>query len=337
MIFDTNELYKLTNVGIFIVRKGENTIADVNSAGEKILGYTKEELFRLKQLPIIQFSGNFISGEYVFTKKNGKPIRLYVMVDKYWENDNLLVLFGEDITETKQITDQIVLSEKMNLIQRLTSNLAHELRNPLSIVLMNIQFLLENETLDQSHKENLGYAFTSANRIGQAIENALKLTEISDFSVQHGNINSILRNVLDNLRDSIISKDLIVEENFAEELPDVLVNTEQLYRAFSDLLTHICKVNTSGGKIAVGTGTLESLADYLPEQTHKLIVFIKDSGITLNPIQIQKLFEPYPRQKPGTIGIDLSLAKFIFDRHKIDVSIEPTAGGGNLYRLLFNM
>lgn len=276
-----------------------------------------------------------------------------------WSIARILVIFNweareklkTEITEHKKVEEelriayeklkntqaQLVQAAKMAAVGQLASGLAHEINNPLTGVLNNVQ-LVKTELEQKKHytvsqlQEILDVVEESALRCRKIIRSLLDFSRTSRGPFQLVALNDAIEKTLILIGHEAKAEKITIEANFQVDLPNILGDTQLLQQAIFDIIANarwaIAQAGKDGGKIAIKT-------EYAP-QIRAVVVSISDTGIGIPKENLDKIFEPFFTTKPvgqGT-GLGLSIAYGIIKEHKGEISVESEINKGTTLRMV---
>jgi two-component system sensor histidine kinase AtoS len=344
-------LFDNASVSIFVIDSESKRIMDVNRQGIALLGYSKSELLEMPGLPFVSrdgypktqnsFAQLFQRGEVV-TQEMSMKTNIGEVIDAdisagpvLQPNDTRIMLFVRDITEQKITRDKLMQMGKMSLMGRLAAGIAHEIRNPLAGITLNLQYL--HRKIDQTSPdfESIAAALEGAERIQHVIEDTLGLARVAPPILQEHSINSIVSHALSFLTILLQHKNISLTTAYDENAPTVMVDQKQIQQVILNVVENAIDVSPEGSSISVATRTISS-----KDATHQysnVEVAIQDCGTGIPPEVKTHLFEPFRTTKPGGTGLGLALSKYIISRHQGDILIESAPGGGTIVRIIVPM
>lgn len=338
-------LFDHASVAILVVDRDSGKILDVNKQGIGLLGYAKEEILALPAPPFVE-EGEFGHGSYqdanMYTSseakmrtKRGDTLDVEIGVAPLARpQDNRILLYIHDITEQKRMREQLMQAEKMTLMGRLAASIAHEIRNPLSAVTLNLQYLLQKANADQGMRGIIEDALEGARRVESVMENTLSFARITPPVLKLECINDLAEHVLGFLRVPVLQKKIVVDTQFAADLPAILVDAKQIEQVILNVLQNAVDASSEGGTITLATGVMDE-----PPQGQapgrRVVMAIRDCGVGISEEQYKHLFEHFRTNKPGGTGLGLAMSKQIMLRHNSEIRIEPAPGSGTIVRLVF--
>jgi PAS domain S-box-containing protein len=338
-------LFENAGVAIFILDGNYSQVVDVNKRGLALLGYSKEELLAMESFPFVEGQGpgeNMLLardsslGEAAIMTRDQQVVDVEVVAGPVEElNATRVMLFMHNITEEKRMRQHLQQVEKMTLMGRLAAGIAHEIRNPLAAITLNLQYIDQLHGPSAQGRDSLKAALEGAHRIEHVVDNTLHLARLTPVHRQEENINPIIDHALWFLKIPVQEKDIRIETHFMQNLPPILVDSKQIEQVMLNLLQNAIEASPQSGLISISTECIHGSKNGDPAQPPKVLVEILDSGDGIPEEIVQHVFEPFRTTKSGGTGLGLHISKYIMDRHNAELCIQPAAGKGTLVRLLF--
>jgi PAS domain S-box-containing protein len=225
----------------------------------------------------------------------------------------------KDITERKRLERQLLHSERLASMGTLASSLAHEINNPLSVILGFAQDLLTEIPADSPHSQSLRIIEQEAVRCGRVLQRLLHFARAHPPSMTEVNIGSILQSVVELIRPQ--AKKLKIESRLkvAKNLPNIQGDANQLEQLVLNLALNALQAMPDGGKLTI-------TAD---EESGRVTIAVADTGVGIENADLPRVFDPFFSRKgvAGT-GLGLSICQRIVTEHHGEVRIESEAGKG---------
>jgi PAS domain S-box len=312
-------LIQNTNVYVVtITSKGE--IVFVNRAIEKRFGFTLPEIFGKPVVDIfipqdkveelfddIQLLLSGKKGEQIeipFSSRN-QQVRDILWIVTYlrdeWNTILNINLFGYDITEQKILKEQLIQAEKMSSVGTMISGVAHELNNPLSIILNFSELMLLCDNLSKSATNRLRHIIDASQRCTRIVENLLTFaTKRKNVrSGQYVCINDVVKDALELKINDLRVNNIEVEQSFFPALPNTMADRVQLMQVFINLINNAY----DSMKAAQGRGVL-TIRTF--QKNDKIVAEFEDTGPGI--LEPEKLFTPFYTTKEVGKGTGLGLA-----------------------------
>jgi PAS domain S-box-containing protein len=252
--------------------------------------------------------------------------------------EKLIFSVGHDVTERNKLQRSSIQSEKLATMGTLTAGVAHEINNPLSYVLTNVELLSEcmseitKETLDSKKvwiEKSLKQISEGVNRV-KSITTDLKIFSRSRDTEKDAiiNLESILESSINMAAHEIKYRAKIVK-SFGEIFP-VMAHEGRLGQVFLNLLVNAAQAipegNANGNEIRVTTQMQLGLVS----------IDIQDSGSGMSPEIMGRLFTPFFTTKPEGLGtgLGLSICQNIIHGFGGEIKVESVVGQGTTFHIL---
>ena len=340
-------LFEQASIAIYVLQRNTYKVLDVNKHGLALLGHSREDLITMACFPFESSEADVLLklhrqdeffGEAVVLTKDGRQLQVEISAGTFGQGDeSKVLLFARDVTEQKKIREMLAQAEKMTLMGTLASGIAHEIRNPLAAVTLNLQYLEQKLEGSSSTQSSVASALEGARRIETVIDNTLGLARMKPPDLREHNVNDIVSQVLGFLRLVIQQKNLVITTGLEDGLPAVHVDARQIQQVMINVFQNAVDATPVGSAIVVKTYVIEQTLELVDERPaeRNVVVSIRDSGPGISPERMKDLFEPFRTTKSGGTGLGLALSKRILDKHQADIQIESAEGGGTLVRLIF--
>ena len=232
--------------------------------------------------------------------------------------------------ELKAAQYQLIQAEKMQSVGRLAAGVAHEVKNPLAILGMGIDYMSKNLV---SPDENLAQILSDMNdalkRADSIILGLLDFSLPGALKVAPEDVSAILDQSVSLVRHEMSNSHIALKRALAPDLPPVRLDKNKLKQAFVNVLTNALHAMPEGGTITVRTfsrqlelGEIDHdagsrMADRFRPGETVVVAEIEDTGPGIPPDKLAKVFDPFYTTKPtgkGT-GLGLTVTKKIVELH----------------------
>ncbi|TAN59728.1 response regulator, partial [bacterium] len=232
---------------------------------------------------------------------------------------------ARDITNEKQLREQLFHSEKLSSVGKLVAGIAHELNNPLMGILGFSQILMDmpgDKKLDDV-KDKLKKIYQESLRTARIVQNLLTFARSQKTEREFTDINDIIRRTLDLKEYSLGANKIKTAFELAPNLPNTMADPYQLQQVFINIINNAEDAMTDYNK----SGRLEIKTR---KNRNKILITFKDDGPGIPKNILKKVFDPFFTTKEvgkGT-GLGLSITHGIVTEHggAIDITV-PEAGG----------
>lgn len=272
----------------------------------------------------------------LYSRKVSRPINKISKAAQAIRAGNLEArahLEGEDeIAQLGMTFDKMADSVKADreLERRLTSDVAHELRTPLMAIQVTVEGMQDGILpADAQHLGTIGHETRRLSRLTNAILELSRLENGSlPFTLTPLDLNNPVRAAIDAHESLIDMGSLTLRSDLTPDLR-VIGDMDRLQQAVGNLLSNAARYTLEGGIIAVRTYRAGDQA----------VVEVSDTGIGISEENLDKLFRRFWRaddaraRQTGGVGVGLSIAKEIVDRHKGCIEVSSVAGEGTTFKI----
>ena len=226
----------------------------------------------------------------------------------------------------KTTQQQIIQSEKLASIGRLSAGIAHEINNPLTGVLTFAYLLKQKKNNSEKDLEDIDIIIRETTRVSEIVRGLLDFARQTPSEKEDININDILRQILKLIIHQKEFMNVVIEENYSNNIPGFYGDENQLQQVFLNILLNAGEAIPKSGKITISTSSNEN----------HILVTIEDTGCGIKKEDLNKIFDPfYTSKAPGKgTGLGLSISYGIIQQHGGDIECESEAGKGTIFSIL---
>lgn len=287
-------------------------------------------------------SGNVWSGEFHNRKKNGELFWELASIAPVKDAAGRITHFvgvKEDITERKEMEEQLRQSQKMQALGQLTGGIAHDFNNLLAIIIGNLQLLGERINSEPKLRELFDDALWSANRGAELTHRLLAFARRQPLKPDAVDFNAIIRGLSDLLRRTL-GGGIHIREELAADLWTAYADRGELERALVNLAVNARDAMQMGGTLILETRNATIDQTYA-QQYEELVagdyvlLAVSDSGGGMAPEVMRHVFEPFFTTKAvgkGS-GLGLSMVYGFVKQSGGHVEIDSRIGHGTTVKL----
>ena len=207
----------------------------------------------------------------------------------------------------------------------LVSVLAHELRNPLTNIMLTIH-LLESKILDDNDRMYMDIIKRSSAKINDLINDLLKGQKKDEIQTEKHSVHQLLDEVIELASDRLVLKNVIVKKNYAPYDLKVKMDKPKIKIALTNIIINaIDAMDSKNGELRLETKIIRG----------KCAVSIQDNGKGISKENLPLIFDPYFTNKQNGVGVGLAATKDILQSNKVGVRVESLVGHGTRFILLF--
>lgn len=250
--------------------------------------------------------------------------------------------------QLKETQSQLIQAAKMEAIGKMASGIAHEVKNPLGVILQGVNCL--EMRLPPKQKDTFDILQKIKNNVERAdgiIRGLLDFSKLTELMLEPEDINAITESALGLIHHRVRLERIEVVKEMQKDLPSVRVDRRKIEQVFVNILLNAIQAMPDGGKLFIrsyittfkkSTVTAENAAgDYFKKGQKVVIAEVEDTGHGIDEDIARKIFDPFFTTKgpqEGT-GLGLSVTRNIIDMHKAYIGIESKKNKGTKVILVF--
>ncbi|MGZ8429623.1 MAG: sensor histidine kinase [Candidatus Deferrimicrobiaceae bacterium] len=236
---------------------------------------------------------------------------------------------AESLETMKHLQGKLLEVEKLSALGRLTADVAHEIRNPLTAIGGFAKRLEKRLPEKTTEKEYATIVVNEVARLERILRDTLTFSREAKYHLQYADMNRLLARTEAEFGEICREKGLLLVVRPAPDLPPCIVDEDQIRQALDNLLINAIDAMTVGGSLTLATRTA------CENGTHSVAIDVSDTGPGISPDLVKRIFEPFYSTKQighGT-GLGLSICKKIMEEHRGSIRVSAAPGGGAMFSL----
>ncbi len=316
---------------IFTVDYAGNLLS-INKYGADFLSRYKEDIIGRNLSDILAWPSAdmlLLMIQEVFDTKESKQITHMVIIGdrQYWFNTNLRRLWDEqgniyavlgisrDITDRKKMDEHSYYTEKLASMGTLAAGVAHEINNPLAVILGFTDLLLEKIPPDSQEYDMLKSIERQGINAKRVVENLLSFARHKEHTVEHVDVNKNIETVLSVMGNTLRLNKITLDQQMQDDLPPINVDSGELQQVFFNIINNAIHAMQGGGVLTITTRLYNN---------DTVEISIADTGHGIKREHRSRIFDPLFTTKEvgkGT-GLGLSVSYGIITKHGGAVTFE---------------
>ncbi|MFO0913829.1 MAG: ATP-binding protein [Pirellulales bacterium] len=222
------------------------------------------------------------------------------------------------------------LLHQYNEIAQLAGALAHEIKNPLSVISMNIDLLAEDLAEQNTPQARRGMRkIQTLQRQCQRLQNLLneflKFARVRKLDLTVGNLNEQMERVLELFAPQFVESGIEVARFLDPDLPSMMLDEQTLEAALVNLVKNAIEAMPGGGQLTVRTR----------ETLHGVALDLIDTGVGMDESTAMHMFDAFYSTKEGGSGLGLPTARKVIEAHGGRIDVQSAVGRGTKFTLEF--
>jgi signal transduction histidine kinase len=236
--------------------------------------------------------------------------------------------------ELEKTRHQLAHAEKMESVAKLALGVAHEVKNPLAIIQMGVDFLGHGEHRDEQEKAVLRDMSDAVHRSDSIIQSLQIFSRQKAFTLEQYNLNEVIEQALELLKGELEEHNIQVAKDLTSSMADIPMDARQLQQAIVNITRNAIQAMPEGGELRIITED-HSVAGSEGQRHYR--IEIQDSGMGIEERHLPRVFDPFFTTRPqgeGT-GLGLSVSQNIVKLHNGSIELSNRPQGGVSVIMIF--
>lgn len=335
-------LFEKSVDSIFIANT-DCALQEVNESFLRLFSYTEEEVvdLNIKMLfnntsdyedlcSIINEEGFAKDLEYVFTSKNGNKLECLISVIPLKNSNDKIVGFQgilHDLTLRKKAERELLEAELLSVTGRIARSMAHEVRNPLTNLILALE-QLKDELPEDNEYAPLFVDIISRNseRIDSIISEMLNTSKPNALNKEKFHLGDVIEESIQLINDRLTLKGMNIDVS-TENLKncEVTLDKEKLTIALCNIMVNAIEA------MKEDEGNLQIQASNIKQG---VMIEVIDNGHGISENHLSRMFNPFYTNKKGGVGLGLTTTKNIIEAHEGFIEIESEIGKGTNFKII---
>ena len=229
----------------------------------------------------------------------------------------------ERTDEIKKIHSQLFRSEKLASLGKLAAGVAHEINNPLTGILTNSSLLLEDLGKDDPRWDDVDIIVRETIRCREIVKRLLDFAKQTKPQKKWTNVNTLIENIVLLVRNQTSFRNIAIDKNLADNLPEILSDTDQIQQVFINIILNAAEAMTKGGTLRIESA--------LTVDKQFITIRFADTGPGIPEEQRERIFDPFYTTKEHGTGLGLSISYGIVEQHGGTIGVESCQGKGSTF------
>ncbi|MDJ0817446.1 MAG: ATP-binding protein [Desulfobacterales bacterium] len=331
---------------IILVTRLDGEIINMNPAGCKLFGYNDQlespertsfanffsESADWQEIQDLIECHGFVSNAEV-SLKYGEDKKIRALVsgsrdESRSDREETVHFLIRDIEQRRLAEEQIAQADKLASIGQLSAGIAHEINNPLGIILGYTQLLIRNESPETEKFNDLKTIEKHVRSCKTIVEDLLNFARSSKPNEDVVRLDQAIDDVLNFIRQHAGLDDISVQTDYDPSIPNLMLDEKKIKQVFMNLIMNAKHAIGSQGTLRITTAPAPSDGD--------VAITVSDTGHGIEKKNLARIFDPFFTTKPtgeGT-GLGLSVSYGIIKNHGGDILVESEVGKGTTFTIL---
>lgn len=237
-----------------------------------------------------------------------------------------LLLAFQDLTEIKELRHHAERAQRLAVLGRLATGLAHEIRNPLSSISGSVEMVRDSRALSSEDRQLLGIVISEVERLNQLVTTMLQAGKPREIHPEKVDLRLLAREVVSVARaEATTSNALNIEAEDPGRPVLVRVDPSQMRQLIWNLVKNALQASPYGGSVEVSTGY---------NLVGRAFLEVTDQGSGIGAESRERLFDVFYSGRSYGVGLGLAVVKQIVEQHGALIEVIDRTGGGTCFRVV---
>ena len=227
--------------------------------------------------------------------------------------------------------EKLRASERLSALGLLAAEIAHEIRNPLTVMQMLFHALMESVQKDATSQRDAELISEKMRQMNRILDQVLSFARSSEPMKEPVHAGQLIDDVFLLTRHKLLRQGIDVRSSVPDDLPPFRADRAQIEQVLLNLILNASEAMPKGGALRL------SATRELFEGRPHIVIGVRDNGQGMSPKQVENLFAPFLTYKESGTGIGLAIVKKIMENHQAKLQVESKVGQGTRFRLFFPM
>jgi two-component system NtrC family sensor kinase len=227
--------------------------------------------------------------------------------------------------ELQKMREALLQSEKLAAMGRLTSQIAHELNNPIYGIMNTLELLKTEIPPESKRRKILELSLSETQRLAEMLRNMLSFSKPEEEKRRPVKINELVEGILLVMEKQMKETNIKMETHFDDGIPEVMASTNQMRQVLLNMFKNAKEAMPKGGTLIIRTS----------REDNKVLIHIQDTGVGIPEEIRSKIFEAFftTKQKVKGVGLGLSVCYGIIKGHGGEIKVESEEGQGTTFTI----
>ena len=217
---------------------------------------------------------------------------------------------------------------KLQILGKLAASLTHEIKNPLSVLKLNLDYLkMSKEKYDEETNECIDASLEAADMINKLIHNTLEFSRKNKSDFDKYNINDIIKKSIEITKGSSHKKNIQLELNLSPNLPLLHIDETKILQVLINIISNSIEASSQNTQIIINSFLNNDCVN----------VEIIDEGLGIDEFVKEKVFDEFYTNKENGTGLGLSVCKSLLDEHNAKYNLSNNQSKGTTFKIEFEV
>jgi PAS domain S-box-containing protein len=259
------------------------------------------------------------------------PVEIKVNRVRY---DGLPALAGvcRDIAERRESARKELEHERLLVIGRMATVFAHEIRNSLSSIKVNVRILQRKLELSENDTRRMGIILRDIEKLDQLLRDTLLFSRFLEISPHWHDINQLINNAMQRFSDRLAAAGIRLQVNLDEAVPNLKIDDKSMEIVFDNLFSNA--IEALSGTLLKQLTVATVFRPEIGNEKGVVEVVVTDTGCGIRAEDQEQIFQPFYSTRENGIGLGLSNVVRVVEQHSGNIRVESEINRGTTFTVI---
>ncbi|MDI6786658.1 MAG: ATP-binding protein [bacterium] len=232
--------------------------------------------------------------------------------------------------EIQEREEQLIQAERMTAIANISTETAHEIRNPLGVIKTGLFYLKKTLPKEEKTQRKISQIDKATDRVSLYIDNLLSFSRPTKLNLKEVQINNVLENSFNEL-PAYVFTDIKIEKYLDENIPLIEADSDRLFQVFSNIIKNGCEAMQVKEISRPAKADVSKLEIKSKNEDNFVKIEISDAGHGIKEKDLKHIFDPFFTTKGKGVGLGLTICQHIIEAHKGEIDVKSNVGVGTTF------
>jgi signal transduction histidine kinase len=289
---------------------------------DKLIAFSRAKFSNLSWIVCVSIPYSEVTFSTKRSMKLHSMLVIAIFVATVLGTASIIVINRKRAKAEERAREQMMHSEKLSALARISAGIAHEIGNPLTSISSYVQILREME-FDDFTKESLNTISRHINRISDIVRQMSSFSKTTAPDIKPHKINGLLNSTLELVRYDKRLKDININIEIPSDLPEVMVDGNQTIQIVMNIIFNAGDAMPSGGALSIKASVIDK----------DIEVSFRDTGPGIPEEHMSKIFDPFFSTKEKGTGLGLAVSYSMVKSFGGDITAQTAPEGGAIFKV----
>ena len=257
-------------------------------------------------------------------KKKILEVSTSFLTDESDERTGLVAVI-RDVTEIKNLNEEIARNKRLAALGKLSAGIAHEIRNPLSSIRGLAQFVSNSFSKNDERREDLNTIIQEVDRLNNLVIQVLDYARVKKLNITSFPLNNFINDIIELFKREVTNKQIKFDIDLSPDISMIQADKDQIRQILMNIIINAIQAIPKEGEIKIKAEKV------FIRGNSAIKLLVEDNGIGIAAHDLNQIFDPFFSTKDQGSGLGLSIVYKLVEGHQGEIKVESKEGKGTKF------